>query len=82
MNLFPAKGTPNVVFNQSNYAQVKDRFNHTSYHIKESSGKVEYYDVSQRRLGWIDTNSQTTYDHSGHILARNARPDLILMQKR
>jgi len=82
MNLFPSRGTPNVVFNQTNYAQVKDRFDRTSYNVQDLSDRIEYQDVSRRRLGWIDKKTQTTYDHAGHILARNARPDLILMQKR
>ena len=79
--LYPAKGTRNVVFRNPQSATVKDKTGHSSYNVVQQGDKLVYQDVSGRRLGYIDGQGKTL-SHSGHILATNPRPDLILTQQR
>ena len=67
--LFPPKGTRNVTFRNPQSATVKDKIGRSSYNVVQQGDKL--------------VNSQgKTLSHSGHILATNPRPDLILGQKR
>ena len=79
--LFPPKGTRNVTFRNPQSATVKDKIGRSSYNVVQQGDKLVYQDVSGRRLGYVNSQGKTL-SHSGHILATNPRPDLILGQKR
>ena len=65
----------------SSYKPIKDKAQHITHYKKTmSSGEMRIADKPQRRLGYIKNG--VTYDHSGHILAREPRMDLIMGLKR
>jgi len=65
----------------SSYKPIKDKVGHITHYKKTmSSGEMRITDKPQRRLGYIKDG--VTFDHSGHILAREPRVDLIMRQKR
>jgi hypothetical protein len=65
----------------SSYKPIKDKVGHITHYKKTmSSGEMRITDKPQRRLGYIKDG--VTFDHSGRILAREPREDLIMRQKR
>ena len=78
--LFPSKGTANVTFRNPQSATVKDKFGHSSHEVQQLGRDLVYRDTAGRRLGSINAQGKTL-DPSGHILATNPRPDLILARK-
>ena len=65
----------------SSYKPIRDKAQHITHYKKTmSSGEMRIADKPQRRLGYIKNG--VTYDHAGHILAREPRVDLIMGLKR